>query len=108
MSYKNLEVWKLAREVAIDIHVMSLRFPKFEMYEEGQQIRRSSKSVKSTIVEGDGRRRYKKDYIKFLVCSHASNGETIDHLENLYETKSLTDHIVFNNLAKKPDTLGRK
>ena len=38
-----------------------------EMYEEGLQIRRSSKSVSSNIVEGFGRRRYQADYIKFLV-----------------------------------------
>jgi four helix bundle protein len=52
MSYKNLEIWQLARDVVIEIHKMTLTFPKFEMYEEGSQIRRSSKSVKSTIVEG--------------------------------------------------------
>jgi len=36
--------------------------PKFEMYEEGSQIRRSSKSVRTNIVEGYGRRNYKLDY----------------------------------------------
>jgi len=45
MSYKNLEIWQLAREVVLEIHKMSLKLPKFEMYEEGSQIRRSSKSV---------------------------------------------------------------
>jgi len=53
MSYKNLEIWQLARELVIDIHAMTLnKLPKFEMFEEGAQIRKSSKSVKSTIVEG--------------------------------------------------------
>ncbi len=47
MSYKNLEIWKLAREVVIEIHEMSLKLPKFEMYETGSQIRRSSKTVKA-------------------------------------------------------------
>jgi len=43
MSYKNLEIWQLARDVAIDIHRMTLNnLPKFEMYEEGIQIRKSS------------------------------------------------------------------
>jgi four helix bundle protein len=50
MSYKKLEIWQLARELVIDIHKMSLQLPKFEMYGEGSQIRRSSKSVKSNIV----------------------------------------------------------
>ncbi len=39
MSYKKLEIWQLAREVLIEIHKMSLTLPKFEMYEEGSQIR---------------------------------------------------------------------
>ena len=43
MSYKNLEIWKMAREVVIEIHKMSLALPKFEQFEEAQQIRRSSK-----------------------------------------------------------------
>ena len=60
MSYKSLEIWKLARELVIDIHKMTLNeLPKFEMFEEGRQIRKSSKSVRSSIVEGYGRRRYK-------------------------------------------------
>lgn len=108
MSYRKLEVWQLAREIVIEIHKMSLSLPKFEMFEEGQQIRRSSKSVKSTIVEGYGRRRYKNEYIKFLVYAHASNDETIDHLETLFETGSLTDEIVFNTIRNKLDLLGRK
>ena len=53
MSYKKLEIWKLAREAVIDIHKMTLeKLPKFEIYEEGSQIRKSSKSAKSTIVGG--------------------------------------------------------
>ena len=108
MSYRNLEVWQLAREVVIEIHKMSLTLPKFEMFEEGQQIRRSSKSVKATIVEGYGRRRYKNEYIKFLVYAHASNDETIDHLETLFETGSLTDQTSYKSLSQKLDKLGRK
>lgn len=108
MSYKNLEIWQLAREVVIEIHKMTLLLPKFEMFEEGQQIRRSIKSVKSNIVEGYGRRRYKNEYIKFLVYAHASNDETIDHMETIYETGSFTDEKVFFQINKKLDLLGRK
>ena len=67
MSYKKLEIWQIARELVIDIHNMTLnKLPKFEMFEEGAQIRKSSKSVRSTIVEGYGRRRYKQEFIRFL------------------------------------------
>jgi len=108
MSYKNLEIWQLARELVIEIHKMTLSLPKFEMYEEGSQIRRSSKSVKSTLVEGYGRRNYKNDYLRFITYSLASDDETIDHLETLFETKSLTDENLYNTLHSKLETLGKK
>jgi four helix bundle protein len=107
MSYKKLQIWVLAREVVIEIHEMSLRLPKFEMYEEGSQIRRSSKTTKTTIVEGYGRRKYKQDWVKFLVYALSSNDETIDHLENLWETRSLTEEKVYVSLKNKIERLGR-
>jgi four helix bundle protein len=109
MSYKNLEIWQEARAIVIDIHELTLKkLPKFEMYEEGSQIRKSSKSVKSTIVEGYGRRRYQQEYIRFLTYAIASNDETIDHLENLYETGSLTDRELHENLHDRIEILGKK
>lgn len=59
-------------------------------------------------MEGYGRRRYKADYIKFLVYSRSSNDEMIDHLETLFETKSLTDDNLFRQLHSKIDMLGKK
>ncbi|MFN8306441.1 MAG: four helix bundle protein [Ferruginibacter sp.] len=108
MSYKNLEVWKLAREAVIEVHKMTLLLPKFEQFEEGQQIRRSVKSVRSNIVEGYGRRKYKQDFIRFLVIAISSLDETIDHLETLNETGSLTDNTVFEFLSEKLNILGKK
>lgn len=109
MSYRNLEIWQLARDISIDIHKMTLEnLPKYEMFEEGSQIRRSSKSVRSNIVEGYGRRVYKMDYIKHITYAIASNDETIDHLETLFETKSLTDEELFNNLSNRINLLGKK
>ena len=109
MSYKNLEIWKLADDLVVEIHEMTLtKLPKFEMFEKGGQIRRSSKSVKSTIVEGYGRKRYKPEFIKFLVYSLGSNDETIDHLETLFKTKSLQDEVVYNYLHAKLEIPGKK
>ena len=108
MSYKNLEIWKLSEEIVIEIHKMSLKLPKFEMYEEGAQIRRSSKSVKSNLVEGYSRRNYKNEYIRFITFALASNDETIDHLETSFETKSLNDKNLFNDLHNKLEILGKK
>ncbi|ALO16382.1 four helix bundle protein [Salinivirga cyanobacteriivorans] len=109
MSYKNLDIWQLARENVNQIHEMTIRsLPKFEMYEVGSQIRRSSKSVKANIVEGYGRREYKQDFIRFLTFALASNYETLDHLETLFETKSLTDDKIFNQAHDRINHLSRK
>ena len=109
MSYRDLEIWKLAREAAIGVHRMTVQdLPKFELYEEGSQIRRSVKSIRSNIVEGYGRRRYKQDFIRFLVFAHASCDETIDHLEGLFETGSLTNEARYRDLQAQLDLLGRK
>ena len=108
MSYKKLEIWQLARELTIEIHKISLALPKFEQFEEAQQIRRSIKTVRSCIVEGYGRRRYKADFIKFLIYSLSSNDETIDHLETLFETESLKDEILYNALHQRLEQLGKK
>lgn len=77
MSYKNLEIWQEARILSIEIHELSPKLPKFEQFEEGQQIRRSVKSVRSNIVEGYGRRTYKQDFIRFMIIALASNEVTI-------------------------------
>lgn len=108
MSYKKLKIWQLSREVVIEIHEMTMDLPKFELYEAGSQIRRSSKAIRSNIVEGYGRRRYKKDFIRFLIYAHSSVDETRDHLETLLETKSLKDEKVFENISRKLNLLGKK
>jgi four helix bundle protein len=107
-GYRDLEVYKLAKELAIKIHKVTLSLPKIETYEEGSQIRRSSKSIASAIVEGYGRSRYKAEYIKYLTYAHAECDETILHLEFLYETGSLSDKKVYDELYALYNQLGKK
>jgi len=108
MSYKDLEIWKRARRLSIDIHKMSLQLPHFELYETGRQIRKSSKSIRSNIVEGYGRRRYQSDYVRFLIYSQSSLDETRDHLETLFETGSLRNEEVFTDISSELDLMGKK
>jgi four helix bundle protein len=104
-SYKDLDIYNLAFEYAIDVHHLSLKLPKFELYEQGSQLRRSSKSIKDNIVEGYGRRRYKQDFIKFLVYAHASLLECISQLEMI---DKLYPDIGSLTLLEKYDILGAK
>lgn len=106
-SYKDLEVYKLSYELAVKIHKISLKLPKYELYEEGSQIRRSSKGITSCMVEGYGRRKYKADFIKYLVYAHASCDETILHLNFIKDTDEF-DKNELNIFLDNYDELGRK
>ena len=107
-SYKDLEIFTLAKRLAVKTHKMTLEaLPKLEMYEEGSQIRRSSKSIAANIVEGFGRRRYKNEFIQFLTYAVASCDETKVHLEMLHETESLNRNI-FEDLFTGYEELGAK
>ena len=105
-SYRDLEIYNESYKLAVEVHKMSLKLPKYELYEEGSQIRRSSKSIASNIVEGYGRKRYKGDFIRFLIYSHSSCDETILHLNILKDTQSefvKVDYLIdaYNNLGRK-------
>lgn len=108
-SFRDLEIFSLSKELAVQIHMMTLQeLPKFEMYEIGSQIRRSSKSIVANIVEGYGRRRYKNEFVQFLTYAVSSCDETKVHLEMLYETESLRDKQLFEKLFDGYDRLGAK
>jgi len=96
-SYKDLQIYQLAHQLGVDVHHFTLELPKYELYETGSQLRRASKSISANIVEGYGRRRYKADFIRFLVYSHSSCNETIEWIE--YIRKCHTE------LGKKAATL---
>ena len=106
-NYKDLEIYRLSYDLAVKIHKLSLKLPKYELYEEGSQVRRSSKAVTSCIVEGYGRRKYKADFIKFVIYAHASCDETIVHLNFIRDTHDLDEKELDFFLASYED-LGSK
>jgi len=105
-SYRDLEIYQIAFVLAKRVHKASLNLPSFELYEQGSQIRRSSKSIKDQIAEGFGRRRYKPEFIKFLIYSQSSCDETTSQLEMIIELyPDLSD---FHDLFSKYDNLDKK
>lgn len=106
-SYRDLEIYKLAKKLALEIHKMTLSLPKFETYEEGSQIRRSAKSVVSNIVEGFARRNYKNDFLYYITISIGECDETLVHLEILYATESFKDKNLYHYLIGEYNKLGK-
>lgn len=86
--HESLEVYRLAHSLGLQAHGITLKLPKYELYEEGSQTRRSSKSVSSQIVEGHALQQYKPEYLHYLARAYASAEETIEHIKYLLETGS--------------------
>jgi len=105
-NYKELEIYQIAFTLAKNIHIASLKLPQYELYEQGSQIRRSSKSIKDQFAEGYGRRRYKPEFIKFLIYSQSSCDETTSQLGMIIEL--YPDLPVFQELLSEYENLGKK
>ena len=108
LSYGDLEVYQLAHRLAVEVHEATMELPKFEMFEEGSQLHRSSKSVCGNIAEGFGRRKYKNEFVRFLVYALASCDETRAHLDLLFGTGSLARADLYKQFTDAYDELGRK
>ena len=104
-SYRDLNIYKKSFELSVLIHELSTKLPKTEQFELGSQIRRSSQSIRSNIVEGYGRREYKNEFIRFLIFSLSSCDETISHLEMIIRIYPLI--FKENNLLKEHEILGK-
>ena len=103
-SFNDLEIYKLLLKLAIKVHHMTLKLPDYELFEQGSQIRRSSKSIKDTIAEGYGRKRYKKDFVRYIIYSHGSCNECISQLEMIKKIHKLNE---IDTIIEEYDHLGR-
>ena len=70
-TYKDLEVWQAAMQLAVEVYCLTAVFPKEERYGLTSQMRRAAVSVPSNIAEGKGRSS-DKELIHFLCNSRGS------------------------------------
>ena len=75
-SIKDLKVYNIAFDLAMEIFKLSLNFPIEEKYSLTDQIRRSSRSVAINIREGFAKRRYENVFVRHLNDSLGSSEET--------------------------------
>ena len=80
-SVRDLKIYTIAFELAMEIFKLTLNFPREEKYSLTDQIRRSSRSVPVNIREGFAKRRYENVFIRHLTDSIGSSEETRGWLE---------------------------
>ncbi|MEW6246818.1 MAG: four helix bundle protein [Nitrospirota bacterium] len=73
-THKDLDVWKMAMDLAVDVYSITGRFPKEEQFGLAVQTRRSAVSIPSNIAEGAARNS-RTDYVQFLSLAFGSVAE---------------------------------
>jgi len=79
-SFKDLEIYKESYELAIIVNNNVNKLPIFEKNDLGSQLRRCSKSPPANITEGWAKRRFEKEFKKFLDSAIGSCNEMEVHL----------------------------
>ncbi|NOX65564.1 MAG: four helix bundle protein [Chlorobi bacterium] len=90
-SFKDLEVYKLARQLSLEIFEETKSFPKEEMYSLTDQIRRSSRSVGAQLAEAWSKRRYIKHFVSKLTDADGEQQETQHWIETACDCCYLTN-----------------
>ena len=83
-TYRDLDVYRNAMELAMRIFHLTKNFPPEERYSLTDQIRRSSRSVCANIAEAWRKRRYEAAFVSKLSDSEAEAAETQVHAEIAY------------------------
>ncbi len=80
-SFRELRVYQLAFETAVEIYELTKRFPVEEKYSLTDQIRRSSRSVCANTAEAWRKRRYPNNFVSKLSDADMEAAETIVWLD---------------------------
>ena len=98
-SFRDLEVYKLARQLAKEIFEISKRFPPEERYSLTDQIRRASRSVGAQIAEAWAKRRYEAHFVSKLTDSDGEQQETQHWLGTAQECQYISQEVEENLIS---------
>jgi four helix bundle protein len=87
-NFRDLDVWRLAMEIIVEVYGHTGSFPKEEVYGLASQMRRASLSIASNVAEGFNRY-HNKEYRQFLYIALGSCAE----LETQVEASFLLQYI---------------
>lgn len=105
-SFRDLEVYKYARELAKEIFVLTQKFPKEETFSLIDQVRRSSRSVGAQISEAWAKRRYEKHFISKLTDADGEQQETQHWLESAFDC-SYIEKSILEDLLDRYKSIGK-
>jgi four helix bundle protein len=104
-SFRELRVYQELRRLHLEVNVLSLGFPRFELFELGSQVRRSSNSAPAQLAEGWGSR-HTNVYIEAVNRAMGEVREAQHHLDMAHAKGYLGDKE-FGHLDGAYDGCGR-
>ncbi len=105
-SFRDLEVYKLSRQLSKDIFEFSKSFPREEMYSLTDQVRRSSRSIGGQIAEAWGKRRYEKHFVSKLTDADGEQLETQHWIETALDCSYISNELA-DGLLKQYASAGK-
>ncbi len=105
-SFKDLDVYRLSYDVAMELFKISRKFPKEELYSLTSQMVRSSRSISANVAEGWSKRHYENKFKVHLIDAIGSAGETQNWLSFARDCSYISSEE-FNVLEDKLDHIGR-
>ena len=106
ISFRDLTVYKKAFELAMEIFKISKTFPKEETYSLTDQIRRSSRSVCTSIAEAYRKRKYEAYFISKSSDADMENSETQVWLDFSLSCKYI-DRETYNDYLIRSEEIGK-
>lgn len=89
MHFTDLRIYQLASKLTVEIEEFVHQIPFYWRIKEVNQIKGSSSSSPSNIAEGNAKRIYPKEFIRFLNIALGSSDETQNHLILLHNKKHI-------------------
>lgn len=105
-SFFDLRVYKESKELVKSVYRLLEKFPKYETYALGDQLRRAVVSVPSNIAEGSGRFSI-KEKIHFIEIAYGSLTECLCQLDIAHDLEYITDEE-FNNEKERINIIGKQ
>lgn len=105
-SFFDLRVYKESKELVKSVYRLLEKFPKYETYALGDQLRRAVVSVPSNIAEGSGRFSI-KEKIHFIEIAYGSLTESLCQLDIAHDLEYISDEE-FNNEKERINIIGKQ
>jgi four helix bundle protein len=100
-----LEVYQKLCELHLEVNELTFTFPKFELYELGSQLRRSSNSAPANIAEG-WNNKHINIYLEGINRAQGEPRETKHHLKMAFK-KGYIENTKYEDLLNRYEECGR-